>query len=123
MSEQFPTLAGVALTLTTAPALAGSMISPLQAVVQEVDDKQVVAVYTADAGSCALTMMVDESPASRAAHGIPVTGAARVRLTLRAGDVATVDGGRGAQVALTCDAGGAAMRVDRLASGRQVAIR
>jgi hypothetical protein len=69
MSDRFPVILGLATALASASAFAGDAIAPVQAAVRDVDDKQIVAVYGAEGRACSPTMMVDESPVNREAHG------------------------------------------------------
>ena len=113
----------LALAASAGAAAASETATPMQAIVRAVGDKQVVAVYTAEAGRCALTAMVDETPEIREAAGLPFTTAARVRVTLGSGETATFDGGRGESLALTCGEGAAVMAVDARRGRRWVASR
>jgi hypothetical protein len=90
MSDRFPVIVGLATALASASAFAGDPVAPLQAVVRDVNDKQIVAFYTAEGGAC---------------------------------DAATVEGGRGARLTFTCEAGASMMRVDQQSTGKQIASR
>lgn len=97
-------LVGLALIAGGSTAIAQG-VTPMQAVVDEVGGKQVVAYYMRDGEACALTMMIDESPTMREARALPMTGAARLRVRLQAGESATLESVEGASIQLTCASG------------------
>ena len=114
MTIRLAAAAALAVTfLAAAPASAAEPIAPMQAVVADVGDKQLVAYYMPAAGRCALTMMLDESADSRERGGMPVTAAARVSVELRAGETASVDAANGERVAFTCGPDAGRMAVER----------
>lgn len=78
-----------------------TIVTPVAAFVGDVGDRHVVGYYLAEAGACAVTMMLAD-PASEDA---PAAAASRLTMTLQPQASATLDGERGQRLAVTCGAG------------------
>ena len=115
-------LAAMAATVAlTGAAVAAEPFSvvPMGAFVQDIDGKQVVGYYLASGAACEVTLMVSEPAAEEAA----ATTAARVRFSLAARSMATVESANGGMLALTCGEEARTLTVDNGRAPQQLASR
>lgn len=98
-------LAPAAVT-TAAPAR--TVVTPLAAFVGDVGDRHVVGYYLAEAGACAVTMML----ADPAGEDAPAASASRLTMTLQPQASAALDGEQGQRLAVTCGAGARHLAVE-----------
>jgi hypothetical protein len=91
----------------------------MAAFVHEIGSRQVVGYYMAEAGGCAVTMMLAD-PASEDA---PATGAARLKLTLQPTATAALDAAEGGRLAVTCGSGARTLIVDSQPAAGRLASR
>ena len=102
---------GIAMLAPGEPhaAMAGATsVAPMAAFVHEVGSRQVVGYYMAEAGGCAVTMMLAD-PGSEEA---PASSAARLKLTLQPTATAALDTPEGGSLAVTCGSGARTLVVD-----------
>ena len=112
---------GVSSASTIAEVAASSQttVNPAAAFMGEVGDRQVVGYYMAEAGACAVTMMM----ADPATEDAPAASAARLTMTLQPSASAALDTGNGERLAVTCGEGASRLMVDRQHATGKLASR
>jgi hypothetical protein len=96
-----------------------TVVKPAAAFLGEIGGRHVVGYYMADAGSCAVTMMLAD-PASEDA---PATAASRLTMTLQPAASAALDAGAGDRLAVTCGEGARNLIVDSHPAAGKLASR
>jgi hypothetical protein len=99
----YRSLLGAAFLIAAGPAMAAGpeMVAPIQAVMEDLGGKQVLAYYTRDEGRCDLVLMTGQEPGPR------------VRVTLAPDQAAAIEDVGGGKLSMTCGAEAAQMRVER----------
>lgn len=99
------TIVALAANLLTAGAAAGELrtVASGEPVAGEIGGRRVVAHFTAVGGRCELAVLVDETAMRRRALDLPLTPAARLRVSLARGESATVDTAEAGVASFTCD--------------------
>lgn len=92
---------GVLALATPAFSAPVETAAPVQAVVQQLGDKPVLAYYTRGNGTCDAVLMTHQEPGPR------------VRVSLMPDQTATIEDVSGAAIRLTCGMGAAQMIVER----------
>jgi hypothetical protein len=113
---------GVAMLAPSEPRAAtttATSVAPMAAFAHEVGSRQVVGYYMAEAGGCAVTMMLAD-PGSEEA---PASSAARLKLTLQPAATAALDAPEGGRLAVTCGSGAKTMIVDSQPAAGRLASR
>ncbi|HMR31350.1 MAG TPA: hypothetical protein PKA13_20445 [Geminicoccaceae bacterium] len=106
-----------AAVTTAAPVQ--TIVTPVAAFAGDVGDRHVVGYYLAEAGACAVTMML----AYPAGDDAPAAGASRLSMTLQPQASAALDDGQGERLAVTCGAGARHLVVDRRPGAGRMASR
>ncbi len=103
----------------TGAATSRVTVKPVAAFTGEVGDRRVVGYYKADAGACAVTLMM----ADPASDDAPAASAARLTMTLQPSAAAALDAGDGRSLSVTCGEAAASLIVDRQEPAGKVASR
>ena len=94
-------------------------VKPVVAFTGEVGDRVVVGYFKADAGACAVTLMM----ADPASDDAPAASAARLTMTLQPSAAAALDSGDGHSLSVTCGESAASLIVDRHQPAGKLASR
>jgi hypothetical protein len=114
-------MAGAAAASGPSESTAGqARYLPIQSISYEFGSKFMSGYFVQEAATCVVTLMIAEKTHSEV---VPAASAARVRLTLSAGQIVGLDSEEGRSLNLTCGEGATAMLVDAGETERLLTFR